>query len=412
MSFSYMKKLNTQKIKKDFVIFKNIQKIVYLDSAASSQTPSVVLDEMNQYYTGYRANIHRGIYELSQKATDAYENARKDVARFIGADKKEIIFTSGATHSSNMIAGMLCDFLKLKKGDEIVTTVMEHHSNLLPLRRIAEKTGAKIRYININNKDELDYKEAKKIITQKTKIVSITVASNVLGTVNNIRRIADISHRYKAFVIADATEAVGHIPINVSALDCDFLFFSAHKMCGPTGIGALYGKQELLEKLNPLFVGGGTVIKVNKEEIFYKPVPEKFEAGTPNIAGAIGFGAAARYLEKIGIKNIHSHIDNVTSYAINKLSKISSINIYTGKQKEKNSGIISFTLDGIHSHDISQILSDKNIAVRAGHHCAMILGEQLGVSSTTRASFYIYNTKKDVDKLVNGIKDIQKIFKK
>lgn len=406
-----MKNINPQKIKKDFPIFDGQPNLVYLDSASSSQTPRVVLDAMNEYYTGYRANIHRALYDASQRATDSYERARKDIARFINAaSEKEIIFTSGATASSNMLAGMLKTYLRLKAGDEIITTIMEHHSNLLPLRKLAEEKKLAIRYIGLTKDFELDMRQAERLITSKTKIVSISLASNVLGTVNDIKQLALLAHKKGAVMIADGTEAVGHIPVDVRALDCDFLFFSAHKMCGPTGIGILYGKKSFLEKMTPSVLGGGIVTKVTKTEILYKPTPERFESGTPNIAGAIGLGAAIHYLESIGMKAIHKHTATLTALAQKKLGALHGVTILSGKRTLGNSGIVSFVIDEMHPHDISHLLSDRNVAVRAGHHCAMLLGEHLGYPATTRASFYLYNSKKDVDVLIQAVKSAQKLF--
>jgi cysteine desulfurase/selenocysteine lyase len=406
----FMKKIDTQKIKKDFPIFDDQPNLVYLDSASSSQTPQVVLDAMNEYYTGYRANIHRALYDASERATNAYEQARKDTARFIGADEKEIIFTSGATASSNMLAGMLKQHLTLKAGDEIVTTITEHHSNLLPLRKLAKEKKLTIRYIPLTDDFELDMKKAKKYITSKTKIVSASFASNVLGTVNDIKQLATLARKQGAIMVADGTEAVGHIPVDVRALGCDFLFFSAHKMCGPTGIGILYGKKSLLEKMEPSVVGGGIVTKVTETEILYKAIPERFEPGTPNIAGAIGFRAAISYIESIGIKTIHARTAKLTTLAQKKLSKLHGVTVFSGSRPRGNSGIVSFVIDGIHPHDISHILAEQNVSVRAGHHCAMLLGEHLGYPATTRASFYLYNSEKDVDALIKGVKSAQKIF--
>lgn len=405
-----MKKIDPQKIKKDFPIFDGQPDLVYLDSASSSQTPQVVLDAMNEYYTGYRANIHRALYDASQKASNSYEQARKDVARFIGVDEKEIIFTAGATASSNMLIDMLSNYLSLKAGDEIVTTIMEHHSNLLPLRKLAKEKKLTLRYIELTDDFELNMKQAETLITSKTKIVSAALASNVLGTINNIKRLAELAHNHGAIMIADGTEAVGHIPVDARALDCDFLFFSAHKMCGPTGIGILYGKKSLLENMEPSVVGGGIVTKVTETEILYKPTPERFESGTPNIAGAIGLGAAIRYLESIDMKAIHAHTAKLTALAQKNLSKLSGVTVLSGKRLGGNSGIVSFVIRGMHPHDIAHMLAERNVAVRAGHHCAMLLGEYLGYPATTRASFYLYNNKKDVGTLIEAIKSAQKIF--
>lgn len=405
-----MKKIDPQKIKKDFPIFDGQPDLVYLDSASSSQTPQAVLDAMNEYYTGYRANIHRALYDASQRATDAYEQARKDIARFINADEKEIIFTAGATASSNMLIGMLSNYLSLKAGDEIVTSIMEHHSNLLPLRKLALEKKLTLRYIELTDDFELDMKQAEKFITSKTKIVSISLASNVLGTVNDIKQLALLAHKQGALMIADGTEAVGHIPVDVRALDCDFLFFSAHKMCGPTGIGVLFGKKSLLENMEPSTVGGGIVTKVTKKDILYKPIPERFEAGTPNIAGVIGLGAAIRYLESIGMEVIHAHTAALTASAQKKLSALPRVTVLSGKNPRGNSGIVSFAIQGMHPHDISHILSEHNVAVRAGHHCAMLLGDYLGYPATTRASFYLYNSEKDIETFIEAVRKAQQIF--
>lgn len=404
-------KFSPEKIKKDFPLFSNNDDVVYLDSAASSQTPQTVLDAISGYYRTYRANIHRGIYRESQEATSGYENARKKVAAFINADVKEVAFTGGATVSANMLADSLEHSDTIKEGDEIVVSIMEHHANFLPWQELAKRCGASFKTIPLaKDSFSLDYEAAKNIITPKTKIVAIVLASNVLGTINEVRQIADMAHRYNALVVCDATAAAGHIPIDVKALACDFLFFSGHKMCGPTGIGVLYGKTELLEKLPPGFFGGGIVTDVSINTASYGAAPEKFEAGTPNIAGAIGLGAACAYLSHIGVENIHAHIQDLLSDVFEKLKNIPGITLYAEKNPEKNVGIISFTLADAHAHDVAQILSEKRVAVRAGHHCAMPLGKALGAPATTRASFYLYNTPRDGMLLLDALQDVKKIF--
>lgn len=396
-------------IKKDFPIFTNNPDLVYLDSASSSQTPKQVIDSITKYYTDFRANIHRGIYDLSQKSTVEYEKARKEIADFIGANLKEIIFTSGATSSSNMLAYMLEQSANLDENDEILISILEHHSSLIPLQELAKRKKLKVKFIPITKDYEIDYEELKNLITEKTKIVSVALVSNVLGTINDIKKIRDMIGK-EILLITDATEAVGHIPVNVSALDCDFMFFSGHKMCGPTGIGILYGKKDLLDKFNPSFFGGGMVLDTNEQNSSWKQTPEKFESGTPNIAGAIGLGESTKYLKEIGVENIQKHTQELTKYALEKLGEIKNLKIIAQKNITKNAGVISFTIKRIHSHDIAQILSDNNIAIRAGHHCTMPLIKSLDLAGTARVSFYLYNTKKDVNMLIEALQKTISLF--
>lgn len=400
-------------IKNDFPFFNNKdgKNISYLDNAASSQTPQVVIEGMNVYYSKFRANIHRGLYDASEEASTAYEDARAKVARFIGADPREIIFTAGATASSNMLISML-EHSALVKDGEIVTTIMEHHGSLIPLQKLAERHNLALKYLE--NSDEgmgLDYEKAEKVITEKTKIVAICLASNVTGELNDVARIAKIAHRYGAIVVGDMTTAIGHISVNVKALDVDFLYFSGHKMCGPTGIGILWGKKEILEKLEPGIYGGGMADEVTKEKAVWKDIPFRYEAGTPNIAGAIGLGVAIDYLENIGIENIRAHNITLTIKTISSLEKISGVRIIAEKDISKNIGIVSFIIDGIHAHDVADILGKERVAVRAGFHCAMPLHTALNIPATTRASFYFYNTEDDISALIDGIKKAKEIFK-
>lgn len=413
-------------IKNDFPFFnKNGKDIAYLDNAASSQTPQVVLEAMNAYYSKFRANIHRGLYDASEEASTLYEDARVKIARFVGADPREIIFTGGATASSNMLISMLENSKRtalyghesqgrsfLNLGDEIVTTIMEHHSSLIPLQKLAERNNFTLTYLEmLPGEVGLDYEKIEKVITKKTKIVSVCLASNVTGELNDVARIAKIAHRYGAIVICDATAAMGHITVNVKDLGVDFLYFSGHKMCGPTGIGILWGKKELLEKLEPGIYGGGMADEVTKEKAVWKDIPLRYEAGTPNIAGAIGLGAAIDYLENIGIKNIRAHNILLTEKAIASLEKISGVRIIAEKDISKNIGIVSFIIDGIHAHDVADILGKERVAVRAGFHCAMPLHTALNIPATTRASFYLYNTEDDITLLIDGIKKAKEIFK-
>jgi len=402
-----MSNLNIQKIKEDFAIFKSNPELVYLDSAASSQTPESVIEKMNEYYREYRSNIHRSMYKAGERATSAYEEARNKVAKFIGSDRDEVIFTSGSTAGMNMLTYSLEGYLGLNEGNEIVTTVSEHHSGLIPLQELAKRKGLVLKHINITDDFNLDYKQAEKLITNKTKIVSASLASNVVGTINDIKKLSQLAHNVGAIIICDATKAVGHIQVNVQELGCDFLVFSGHKMCGPTGVGVLYGKKSVLQKLPPSIFGGGMVEEVDLQTAKYTGVPARFEAGTPNIAGAIGLGRAVDYINDVGIQNIHKHIKELVEYANKQLEMIVGVKIFS---PEKNAGVISFTVDGIHPHDVAEIAGRENVAIRAGHHCANPLMDMLGVGALARASFYLYNDKSDVDSLVEVIKKVQHVF--
>jgi len=403
--------LDTKKLKKDFPIFEHNKNLVYLDSAASSQTPRQVTDTLNKYYNEYRSNIHRSMYEMGETATLKYEEARSIVAKFIGAHSNEVVFTSGATMSMNMLVYSLEASLDLKEGDEIVTTVTEHHSSLVPLQQLAKRRGLVLKYINITSDFNLDYKQASEIITPKTKIVSVSFASNVLGTINDISKLTKLAHNVGSIMICDGTKAVGHTVVDVKEMDIDFLIFSGHKMCGPTGIGVLYGKSELLETLPPSIFGGGIVDEVDLQNSKWRDSPWKFEAGTPNIAGVIGFAEAVIYLESIGLEKIHGHVSDLTEYTIKEIEKLGGVKIFTQKDTDKNIGVVAFSVNGIHPHDMAEIAGREGVAIRAGHHCAQPLMEKLEVKALTRASFYLYNDKSDVGMLIEVIKKAQKIFK-
>ncbi len=409
MELGNVKNMNVEKIKKDFSLFDDNNDFVYLDTAATSLTPESVIKKTNEYYRNYRANIHRGLYKTAEKATEEYEKAREKVAQFIGADKKEIIFTAGATASSNMLIYAIEHSFGLKKGDEIVTTKMEHHAGLLPLQRLVEQKRLSLKYIDITEEFKLDYEQAKEIINEKTKIVSVILASNVLGTVNDVKKIVKFAKDIGVVTMIDATAGIGHFPIDVKELEADFLYFSGHKMCAPTGIGVLYGKKEKLEELEPGFLGGGMVDDVDDTCAFWTDVPEKFEAGTPNISGAIGFGEAVDYLQKVGLENIQKHCQDLLDYAYKKINEITGVKIYSAIS-EDNVGILSFVVRGVHAHDVAEILAKNGIAVRAGHHCALPLHKEFDLPATVRASFYLYNTKGDVDKLVEDIKEVKRFF--
>ena len=403
-----MNNLDTQKIKADFPIFNTNKDLVYLDTAATSQTPQVVIDAVTEYYTNYRANIHRGLYELSEKATDMYEKSREVVADFLGADKNEIIFTAGATASSNMLIHLLENELVLNEGDEIVVSIMEHHANLVPLQKLAERKKLVLKFIPLQDDNQLDMAEAQNLITSKTKIVSVLMASNVLGTINDIEKLTEYAHEVGAFMVCDATATVGHIDVSVN--DVDALYFSGHKICGPTGIGVLYLNKQYVEKFAPAFYGGGIVEEVHKNNTVFISGAQKFESGTPNIAGVAGLSRAILYLKEIGLDAIHNHAMELVEYTIESLKQIDGVSIVAQLDKTKNIGTVSFILSDVHVHDIVEILSRYNIAVRAGHHCAQPLHEALDARATVRASLYLYNSKEDIDKLVEGLKQVKKIF--
>jgi len=403
-------------MKQDFPLFKNNPDLVYLDSSATSQKPQVVIDAVSNFYTNSNSNIHRGIYDLSQKATDKFEEVRKKVASFINAkDASEIIFTAGATESLNVVAfGWGRKFLK--KGDIVVLSVMEHHANIIPWIQLKKELGIKLFYLPLTKDYRLNYKEiallplAKK---KRIKLVTLTNASNVLGTVNPLDEIIPYFKKLnpEMKICVDGAQSMPHLPTNVSELDCDFLSFSAHKMLGPSGVGVLYAKKELLESMDPFIFGGGMIKKVTKEEATWADIPEKFEAGTPNIAGVIGFATALDYLQKIGLENIQKHEQELTNYALEQFAKQKKVTLYGPKDSNNRLGVFSFLVDGVHPHDIAEILNRSHIAVRTGHHCTQPLMQTLGVVGTARASIYLYNTKEDINKLMEGIEEVKKTFR-
>lgn len=403
--------LDVEAIRDDFPILK--QKIdpplVYLDSAASSQKPNRVIEALSEYYRSYNANIHRGIYRISEKATAMYEESRKKIARFINARRpRQIIFTRNTTESINIVAYSWGN-ANLSAGDEILVSVMEHHSNLVPWQLLAQRTGAKLKFIEVTDEGFLHLEDLNRLLTERTKLVAITHVSNVLGTVNPVQSITTAAHAVGAKVLIDAAQSVPHLPVDVQAINCDFLAFSGHKMCGPTGIGVLYGKLDLLEEMPP-FLGGGSMIRtVERERSTYADLPQKFEAGTPSIAQAIGLGAAVDYLNDIGLDAIHPHEQDLLEYAHQKLSEIEGITIY-GPKPRNRVGSITFNLDRIHAHDVAGILDQDGVAIRAGHHCTQPLMQRFGVIATARASFYLYNKLEEVDSLYDGLLNVQKIL--
>ena len=398
--------LDTEKIRKDFPILKikvNGKPLVYLDNAATSQKPKQVIAALIDFYEHYNANIHRSIHKLGEEATLAYENAHKKVADFINADPEEIIFTKGTTESLNLLAYSLTEELKPK--DEIIITQMEHHSNLVPWQQIAKKKNLKLNFVEFDKKGKLRLEQFDTLLNKKTRIVSIVHASNTLGTVNPVEEIAKtVKEKSNAYFIVDAAQSVPHMPIDVKKMNCDFLAFSGHKMLAPTGIGVLYGKKELLEKMQPFQYGGGMI----KEDTKFNDIPWKFEAGTPNIAQGIGLAAAIDYLNKAGMKNIMNHGKELANYCYEKLSEIDEVEIYGPKER---CALVSFNVKNVHAHDTATILDGEGIAVRAGHHCTMPLHSVLGIAASTRASFYLYNTKEEIDKLAEAIHKVIKVFR-
>ena len=396
-----------------FPIFEKNPALVYLDSAATTQKPKIVIDKEKEFYKNKNSNIHRGLYKLSEEATQEYEGARKIIAKFINASQNEIIFTKGTTESLNLLAYTIDSLTwenKNKGKNEILLTEMEHHSNLVPWQQLEKAFGYKLKFIPIKKDLTLDYNKAKKLINKNTAIVSISMISNALGTQNDVKSLIKLAKKHKAITIVDAAQAIAHKKINVKELDCDFLAFSGHKTFAPFGIGVLYGKYKLLDKMRPFHFGGDMIESVSFNSSTFQNPPIKFEAGTQNIAGAIALGEAISFINKIGIKNIENYESKLTDYTYNKLKTIKGITIY----KPKNSqNIISFNLNGIHCHDVAQILSDKfNICIRAGHHCAMPLMTKLKIAGTCRISISIYNTKEDIDKLISGLIKVKEVFEK
>ena len=400
-------------IRKDFPILQrkthDSAPLVYLDSTATSQKPLAVIEAMNEYYRRSNANIHRGVHTLAEEATAMYEEAREKIAKFINApSSKQIIYTRNATESINLVAHTWAR-ANLKAGDLVILTEMEHHSNLVPWLILQAERGIELDFIPVTEDGLLDLDAYKTLLSRTPKLVAFTHMSNVLGTINPAADIIHMAHAAGAVTVVDAAQSVPDLSVDVQALDADFLAFSAHKMCGPTGIGALYGKTELLESMPP-FLGGGDMIKEVKLRSFRpNTLPHKFEAGTPAIAEAVGFGAAVGYLTKVGMDNIAAHEHEITEYALERLEEIPGVKLF-GPSADKKGGVAAFTFDGVHPHDIAQILDRDGIAIRAGHHCAQPLHEKFGIPATSRASFYLYNTKEEVDLLVNGIYKVKELF--
>lgn len=405
--------MNVQDIRKMFPILDqevNGNPLVYLDNAATSQKPISVIETLDRYYREYNSNVHRGVHTLGTRATDAYEGAREKVRKFINAKStEEVIFTRGTTTALNMVAASYAR-ANLTKGDEIVISYMEHHSNIIPWQQAAKYTGATLKYLPLQEDGTISLDDVRKTITPNTKIVSIVHVSNVLGSINPIKEIAKIAHENDAIMVVDGAQSAPHMKIDVQDLDCDFFAFSSHKMCGPTGIGVLYGRKHLLENMEPVEFGGEMIDFVGLYESTWKELPWKFEGGTPIIAGAIGLGAAIDFLQDIGLENILEHEHKLVSYALKKLSEVEGITIYGPKDPEKRAGLVTFNIEDVHPHDVATVLDAEGIAVRAGHHCAQPLMKWLDVSATARASFCLYNTEEDIDKLVKGLVKTKEYF--
>lgn len=422
--------INFQNLKKDFPIFKYHPNLVYLDSTATSLKPKVVIDKVREYYEKYSANVFRGIYQISEKATEEYEETRQVVAKFINAKSSdEVIFTRNTTESINLVAYSLGREI-VGKGDEVVVSIMEHHSNFVPWQMLAFEVGADFKVIDVDREGYLQIKKSKvksqsynskvkiegleDIVSKRTKILALTYVSNVLGTINPIKEIVKTAKEInpKIITVVDAAQAVPHMKVNVQDLSCDFLSFSSHKMLGPTGIGILWGKEEILRDMFPFNFGGEMVLEVYIDKTTFKEPPHKFEAGTPDIAGAIALKEAVRYLSNLGMEKVRRHEIKLTDYALKRLKEEfkEKIAILGPKNIEERGGIVSFTFKKYHPHDIAQILDEENIAIRAGHHCAMPLHKRLGIEASARASFYIYNDKEEVEKLIEGLRKVEKVL--
>jgi len=406
--------IDVARIKSDFPIFQRKihgKPLCYLDSAATSQKPRQVIDAVSDYYSNYNANVHRAIYELGEDSTREYEGAREKVARFINArTPSEIVFTKGTTESINIVAYGWGLKGKLRKGDEIVSTVMEHHSNHIPWFFLQDRVGVKLSWIDIDDEGNLKMEDLDRLVTERTKLVAISQCSNVLGTINPVKEIAKKAHEVNALCLVDAAQSVPHSPVDVRDLDCDLLAFSGHKMLGPTGIGILYGKEKVLDEMEPMLGGGEMIREVHLGRATWNDLPWKFEGGTPNMAGAIGLGAAVDYLDAIGMQNVRRHEVELSAYGLDVLHRVKGLKIYGPLDPKMRGGLIAFTIPEAHPHDVAAILDAEGIAVRSGHNCAQPLMERLGIPATARASFYVYNSPEDVDRLAKGLKKVQEVF--
>ncbi len=404
--------INWRIIRDDFPILKRSvydQPLIYLDNAATTQKPQQVIEAITNYYQDYNANVYRGIHTLSGESTEVFDSVRQQVADFIGAkEKEEIVFTSGTTASINDCARSL-SFL-IEEGDEILLTAMEHHSNIIPWQQLAKEKGAHLRYAELSSDGEMDLEDFKEKLTSNTKIVAFTHVSNTLGTINPVKKMTQLAHEVGAIVVVDGAQAVSHFQIDVEELDVDFYAFSAHKMYGPTGIGVLYGKRKWLEAFNPANFGGEMIEYVGENESTWAAIPHKFEAGTPNISGVIGLGAAIRYIENIGLKNIEAYEQKLTNYLLAQLEEIEWVQVYGPLASKSRSGVVMFNLEDVHSHDLATVLDLDGIAIRAGHHCAQILMRRLGIVASARASLCFYNSKEEIDQFIQSLTRAKEFF--
>ena len=398
--------MDVLKIKKDFPVLNKNENLHYLDSGASSLKPKCVIDKIDYYYNNLSCNVHRGVYKLSYEATDMYESARKTIAQFINAKEEEIVFTRGASAALNLVASSY-GMTFLNEGDEIITSELEHHSNFMPWLNVCNVKKCKLKFVELDKEGRITVENFKKALTDKTKLVALTHVSNVLGYITPIKEIIDICHERGIIVSVDAAQSVPHMKIDVKALDCDFLSFSGHKMCGPSGIGVLYGKFELLEKMPPIEFGGDMADMVYKDSMTYKISPFKFETGTPIIDGAIGLAEACKYLDSIGMDEIAAHDAALARLAVEELSKIKGVTVYN---KTVETGVVTFNIEGVHPHDAASIYDEENVCIRAGHHCAQLVTRFLNQISTTRASFYLYNTEEDVYALAKAVRKARDFF--
>jgi cysteine desulfurase/selenocysteine lyase len=419
MSLSVATPLDVERVRKDFPALERVvhddKPLVYLDNAATSQKPRQVLDALEDYYTRHNANVHRGIHVLAEEATALYEGARDKVAAFVNAaDRAEVVFTKNSTEALNLAANVVAWAGRpygIHTGDEVVVTEMEHHSNIVPWQMVTQRTGATLRWFGLTDEGRLDLSDIDTVITERTKVVSFVLVSNILGTVNPPEPIVRRAREVGALVVVDASQAAPHLPLDVQALGADLVAFTGHKMCGPTGIGVLWGRKDLLETLPP-FLGGGEMIEmVTMSSSTYAPVPHKFEAGTPPIAQAVGLGAAVDYLTGLGMDKVAEHEHAITAYALDRLQAVDGLRVIGPRTPEDRGAAVSFALDGIHPHDVGQVLDELGIAVRVGHHCARPVCQRYGVPATTRASFYVYSTPAEVDALVDGLEHVKRFFR-
>lgn len=407
--------IDVTEVRRDFPVLERQvhgKPLAYLDSAATSQKPRAVIQKINDYLQLYTANVHRAIYEIGEEATEEYEGARERLVRFVNASgPEELVYTSGTTEAINAVAYGWGLKGNLGEGDEIVTTVMEHHSNTIPWYFVKDLRGTVIKWVDVDEDGRLRMEEYDELITRRTKLVTLAHTSNVLGTINPVKEVAKRAHEVGALCLVDAAQSVPHMPVDVKALDADFFAFSGHKMLGPTGIGGMYAREEILEEMEP-FLGGGEMIReVHKGWAKWNELPWKFEAGTPNVLGAIGLGAAAAYLSRLDMRRVREHEVALTAYALKRLAEIPGLRVFGPPSTEDRGGVVSFELEGVHAHDIASILDAEGIAVRAGHHCAQPLMERLDVPATTRASFYVYNTEAEVDRLAEALEKVREVFR-